>query len=102
MAKSGFYQNGFDFFFEWPVELSPGVSINVEMRAFVEPDECVGCTDWYLANVYVADTDQEITRDQPLAQTIIARVQRKHDREITERWKEWLSDRPRKRTRSVA
>jgi hypothetical protein len=56
------YQNGFNFYFDWPVEIAPGVNVPVEMRAFIEPDESVGCTDWYVANVYVAETDQEITK----------------------------------------
>lgn len=91
------YQNGFDFYFEYPVELAPGVNVPVEMRAFIEPDESVGCTDWYVANIYVAATDQEITKDHSIALTISGHCSRAHDKAITTRWREWLADQPRKK-----
>lgn len=91
------YADGFDFCFDWPVELVPGVTANIEMMAFIEPDESVACSDWYVANVSVAETGAEITKDQPLALTMAAHVAKLHEREIDQRWREWLHDKPRKR-----
>lgn len=91
------YQNGFNFYFDWPVEIAPGVNVPIEMRAFIEPDESVACSDWYVANVYVADTDQEITKDNAIALTIATHCARAHDKAIHTRWIEWLADQPRRR-----
>ena len=91
------YQNGFNFYFDWPVEIAPGVNVPVEIRAFIEPDESVACSDWYVANVYVAETEQEITKDHPIALTISAHCSRAHGKAIDTRWLEWLADHPRKR-----
>lgn len=97
MTGRGFYRDGFDFHFDWPVELVPGVNASVEMTAFIEPDESVACSDWYVASVTVAETGAEITKDQPLALTMAAHVAKAHEATINERWREWLQDKPRRR-----
>ena len=96
-ADTSNYSDGFNFYFDWPVEIAPGVNVPVEIRAFIEPDESIGCTDWYVANVYVAETDQEITKDNPIALTISAHCSRAHGKAIDTRWIEWCADRPRRK-----
>ncbi len=91
------YQDGFYFYFDWPVEVAPGISVPVEMAAYIEPDESIGCTDWYVARLEIADTGQELTKDLPLAITMSAHVSRQYDGPINLRWQEWLADKPRKR-----
>jgi hypothetical protein len=70
------------------------------MAAWIEPDESVGNTDWYVARLEVAATGQEITKDVPVAISMSAHVSREYEGQVNIRWQEWLSDRPRKRGRA--
>ena len=94
------HTDGFYYYFDWKFELVPGLIVPIEIAAWIEPDESVGNTDWYVARLEIPETGQEITKDIPLAITLSAHVSREHDGAVNIRWQEWLADRPRPRRRA--
>ena len=97
-ARSGpNFSTGFYFYFPWTLELCPGVKAEVEMVAEIEPDECTGCVDWWVASVSVAETGDEIPKDHPFGLNVSVHVAKTYDDQISSRFAEWKQDRPRRR-----
>jgi len=91
------YSTGFYWYFPWKLQLCPGVTAEVEMVAEIEPDECTGCVDWWVASVSVAETGDELPKDDPFGLQVSVHVAKTYDKEISARFEEWKKDKPEKR-----
>lgn len=101
----GFHRDGFDYTFE--MKVSEPVTFGeysfedvIPVKVYCEPDEDVGCTDWWIASVSLDlhSEDVELSKDDERVQKIMHHaysVERKH---IQSKWEDWLWDRPRPRS----
>ena len=102
--STGFFQQGF----EYRTEYDQPITINgntfeapVPLKFFVEPDESIGCTDWYIAEV---STDfargVELPKNEPQTTAVLGWAYKHEADAIQSKWEDWLADRPSKRTRA--
>lgn len=80
----------------------------LECAVEIEPDESVGCTDWYIARVYVEGYVKRkrqwfaVPATSPLFETVKAWAMDERDAQLAELWSEYLDDKPRTRRRAAA
>jgi hypothetical protein len=98
MSKN--FQDGFEYRFEYPGKLTVDgeTFVGWPIVAFIEPDESVGCTDWYIANIYIdIDERPELVKNELQTSAVIDFAYATQTPAMHIKWREWLDDRPKRR-----
>jgi hypothetical protein len=95
------FQDGFVCRFEYPHAVTIGTDRfedPLPIKVFIEPDESVGCTDWYCATVELDIAGGiELDKNDDGVQRILHHAYRVESKGINAKWSEWLADKPRRR-----
>lgn len=90
------------------------VCIPATVTLEIEPDETIGCTDYYIAAVHIEGhqmtkgvveagkpKDFRVPDSDPLSEMIRTYAYRTHAKQLDGIWQQYLNDTPRKRNRAV-